>query len=244
MFNERTGLYEGYIYELFNKFTLKSYVGQTQRTIEERFKKHKTASKNIKKSIYLYSDVINYGWSAFSLRCIEKIECNSLSELKKKLNEREIFHISNLNSLFPNGYNISKGGWKLPNTFDSCKVYKFNLQGELLTSYESMADAAFNNNVSQADISNCCNGKKVATVGGYYWSKSPILIKNSNIKVQKRKVLMFDLNNNFIRSFNSTVEAALTVFGKYSRYRNISKCANGENKTAYGFIWKYDKVII
>lgn len=238
MFNEKTNKYEGYIYCIYNTMNFSEYIGQTIRSIETRFKSHKSSSKNINKSIYLYSDVRDFGWEIFDVFEIEKVEADTLSELKTLLNEREIFYIAKHNSLYPNGYNISKGGWILGNTFESCKVYKFDLDGNLLSEYQSMADAAQNNHLSQADISNCCNNKKVSTVGGFYWSKNNVLEKPS-IGTQKKRIIMMDLNKNIIREFDSATDASLILFNDKSKRSAISRCLTNKNKTAFGYMWQY-----
>lgn len=238
MFNEKSNKYEGYIYCIYNTMNFASYIGQTARNIEKRFKSHKSSSKNLNRSIYLYSDAKVFGWDIFDIFEIEKIEADTLPELKKLLNEKEIFYIAKYNTLYPNGYNISKGGWLLKNTFDSCKVYKFDLDGNLLSEYRSIADAAENNHLSQGDISNCCNNKKVSTVGGFYWSKSNILEK-SKINTQKRRVIMMDLNKNIIREFDSATDAALILFNDRNKRSAISKCLTNKNKTAFGYMWQY-----
>lgn len=238
MYNEKIDKYEGYIYCIYNKLNSSSYIGQTTRTIEARFKSHKVGSKNFKRSIYLYSDVDIFGWDNFDVFEIEKITTDTLSELKTLLDEKEIFYIAKYNTLYPNGYNISKGGWILPNTFDSCKVYKFDLDGNILAEYDSMSDAAYNNNISQSDISNCCNGKKIVTAGGYRWSKTKDLA-DVEIKPHKKRVVMYDLNGNMLKIFRSSTDASISVFKDKSKRSGISKCVNGENKTAYGYIWRY-----
>ena len=39
-FNKETGLYEGYIYKIVNDVNDKIYIGQTRRTVEERWNYH------------------------------------------------------------------------------------------------------------------------------------------------------------------------------------------------------------
>lgn len=238
MYNEKNNKYEGYIYCIYNKLNSCSYIGQTTRTIEIRFKSHKTKSKDINRSIHLYSDARIFGWDIFDIFEVEKIDANTLPELKKLLDEKEIFYITKYNTLYPNGYNISKGGWMLPNTFDTCKVYKFDLDGNLLQEYQSMADAAENNNLSQADISNCCNNKRVSTVGGFYWSKNKIF-KKPKIATHKKRIIMMDLNGSILREFDSITDAAIILFGNKKKHSAISKCLTGKTKTALGYVWRY-----
>lgn len=240
MFNEKTNKYEGSIYCITNRMNLKMYIGQTTIGVNNRFENHKKKSRDINRSIHLYSDARDFGWDIFDVFEIEKIECDSLDELKSRLDEKEIFYISDYNTSYPNGYNISDGGWMLPNMIPACKVYKFDLDGNLVAEYGSMIDAARNNFVSQADISNCCNGKKVVTVGGFYWSKKPEFPIDKKYKMQKTMVAAYDSDGNFIKKFNSIREAADEMLPEFKHARHsISACCRNINKTAYGYIWRY-----
>ena len=51
-----------------------------------------------------------------------------------------------------------------------------------------------------------------------------------------REVNKYDLNMNYLKTFNSVTEAANDVNGSTG---NISLCCMGKHKTAYGFIWRY-----
>lgn len=55
---------------------------------------------------------------------------------------------------------------------------------------------------------------------------------------KRKKVVQYDLNMNYIQTFDSITLAASAVNGATA---NISKCCKGERKTAYGFIWMYEK---
>lgn len=59
---------------------------------------------------------------------------------------------------------------------------------------------------------------------------------NKSREKQKVKVDMFDLNNNFIKSFNSISEASREVKISPSV---ICGCCKGIYKTGGGFVWKY-----
>lgn len=91
-----------HIYEIINTINNKRYVGKTKFPIEKRFKTH---IKNAKKKInrYLYDSMNKYGYENFVIKLIETVE----DELGS---DSEIKHIQELNSLMPNGYNMTIGG--------------------------------------------------------------------------------------------------------------------------------------
>lgn len=92
----------GYIYKIVNKVNNKIYIGQTSKTIEERFKAHlQKANQHINR--YLYDAMNHYGYDNFQIFEIEKCDDNCM-------NEREIYWIEKLNTIMPNGYNMTKGG--------------------------------------------------------------------------------------------------------------------------------------
>ena len=57
---------------------------------------------------------------------------------------------------------------------------------------------------------------------------------------QSKAVLMFDLNGTFIRRFDYAGDAN-EFLGKNRANSNISLCARGISKTAWGYKWKYEK---
>jgi group I intron endonuclease len=91
------------IYKIVNKNNGKIYVGKTNRSLEERFSGHIKSAKN-KVNRYLYDSMNHHGYHSFEI--IEIETCNS----DEQLNEREKFWIKELNSLYPNGYNMTEGG--------------------------------------------------------------------------------------------------------------------------------------
>jgi len=68
-----------------------------------------------------------------------------------------------------------------------------------------------------------------------------------NMLLAKRKqatpVLMFDLNNNFIREWESKGQAALWIKEQTNKTSNLTSqikdCILGRQKTAFGYKWKY-----
>ena len=88
----------GVIYKIMNQLDGKGYVGQTTRSLEERFRGH------IRADSYLGRAIRKYGAENFTCEVIE--ECDT----REQLNEREIFWIAELNTKVPNGYNMTDGG--------------------------------------------------------------------------------------------------------------------------------------
>lgn len=86
------------IYLVTNKITGKQYVGQTMRSIEKRWETHGHGNYYISKSIR------KHGKDNFKIEILEK--CKS----KQELSEKEIYWIKELNTLSPNGYNLTGGG--------------------------------------------------------------------------------------------------------------------------------------
>jgi len=104
------------IYKIINLTSNKIYVGQAVSHIlnhkryrpyghEGRFRCHISEAFSTKKnqSHYLNNAIRKYGVHDF---VVELIECCEICDA----NEREIHYIQELNSLFPNGYNLKTGG--------------------------------------------------------------------------------------------------------------------------------------
>lgn len=93
----------GYIYKITNKINNKVYIGQTSKTIAERFDAHlRHAANHVNR--YLYDAMNFYGYENFTVESLEK--CG-----KSSLDEREIYWISFYKSNNPDyGYNMTAGG--------------------------------------------------------------------------------------------------------------------------------------
>jgi group I intron endonuclease len=103
------------IYKITNIVTGRIYVGQTIMSLKRRWAVHKAA----KRISPLVSSIKKHGADKFIIEEIDRAA--SLEEL----NILEIFHIKNLNSLYPNGYNLSTGG----QPFRGCTSWNKGLKG-------------------------------------------------------------------------------------------------------------------
>lgn len=115
----------GFIYIITNTVNNKVYIGQTIRTLEERWKEHcRTKCSTNELNMLIKRAIIKYGKDNFTITELEKCK-------EKNLDEREIYYISQYDS-YNNGYNMTKGGksgtkpLKLNNSDqqDCIKLYK------------------------------------------------------------------------------------------------------------------------
>jgi len=97
----------GYIYKITNTINGKIYIGQTVRSVTQRFKEHFHPSSG---SRYLARSIKKYGKESFILTILETVQYDDKHQLIDKLNELEIKYINENNSLCPNGYNGLAGG--------------------------------------------------------------------------------------------------------------------------------------
>lgn len=118
------------------------------------------------------------------------------------------------------------------------KVLQLDKKYNLIAEFDSVSEAQRVTGIN--NISNCCNGKR-KTSGGYVWVYKEEFDKFDKDKHMKecthiREVNKYDLNMNYLNTFNSVTEAANDVNGSTG---NISLCCMGKLKTAYGYIWRY-----
>lgn len=89
------------VYKITNNINGKIYIGQTTRSISERWKTHISKHSGC---VALKNAIDKYGVENFSLEIIEKH--NDLDSLNKS----EAHWIKQYNSISPNGYNLMTGG--------------------------------------------------------------------------------------------------------------------------------------
>lgn len=106
-----------------------------------------------------------------------------------------------------------------------------NLECEYIKKYNSLLPNGYN-----------------ADLGGIQYHKHSKSIKQiiSNKKKGNKNskyvadVLMYDKQRNLLKRFQTAREAA-RYLGNESKNVGINYCLNNKQKTAYGYIWKYDK---
>lgn len=169
-YNEETGLYEGYIYKIWNEVNDKIYIGQTKDTIKNRWHGHMSAALSEKRGIsILYNAIRKYGRNKFHIEEIDKIECKSFEELTVALDNLEVQRIQEYNTNNRNGYNIESGGTGKMKRAPGRTVCKYDDDLNLLETYDSLQEAGRRNNIDGTTIWAVCN-HHYTRAAGYVWA--------------------------------------------------------------------------
>lgn len=208
----------GLIYKVTNMINGEIYIGSTTKTIEERKLDHlQRIDKNYGSKFH--NALKQYGKDNFIFEQIDT--ATSFNELALK-ERRYILEFDSKT----NGYNLdSGGGFKK-------KVYQFDKSGVLLTTFQSLEEAAKSVNVSNNSISDACLGGR-KTCANFCWSYLPeIEIKKDN---RVKKVTQYSIDGELINEFESIAKASLKTGVNKS---SIQKCCNGARNLAGGYVWK------
>lgn len=120
-------------------------------------------------------------------------------------------------------------------------IDQYTTDGEFVRHYSNkgeVEDAGF----CLKTILRVCNHKSESSQG-FVWRfgnepySKPVYIDSKGGTVRK-KIYCYDLNGNFLWSYNNLLEAAIAIGGKNKR-AGICECAYGKKEQAYGYIWKY-----
>lgn len=194
------------IYVITNLITGAQYIGQSKDAVK-RFCAHKAAKDNT----LLHQAIRYYGSDNFIMKILE----NQIEDF----NEKEKFWIKEKNTLYPNGYNMTKGGegyqgiggelcYQAKLTEDEV-IEVANLLNSSTLSQEQIAKYF---NVTQEIISNINCGKTYFHSSWIYplrnVKKSEITIAKIKDELEKREMSLveiakkFDVSKNFIVNIN------------------------------------------
>lgn len=211
----------GHIYKITNNINGMIYVGKTLKTLEERWKVHKSDStKERNNHRPLYRALHEYGTDNFSIELLEDVP-------EENLCEREIFWIEELKT-HEIGYNVSLGG-----------------AGKHLYDYEKIIELLGVGGLSYAKIAErvgCCVDT-VSFVRKLYNIKH---IPSNNSENTSIAVEQYTLDEEYVQSFRSFREAGRWLIANgYTKQtydggvsQHIGLVCMGRRKLAYGFLWK------
>ena len=216
----------GYIYTITNKIDNKTYVGQTVRDLEARWKDHLKKRSNCR---YLHSALKKYGIDNF----VFKLVCITFDN---QLDDMEIKYIEKYNCLVPNGYNLRLGGNSGRHNAETkqkiSETLKKNFANGLVHSKPQLGKP--HSEITKKKLSDAHKGK------GKGNKLSHETINKMIVNRRKNKIIQFDIDGNILNSFDSCKEAGEYIGTSLS---NISSCCIGKAKTAKGYVWKYEPII-
>lgn len=234
-FNKDTGMYEGYIYLVTNNINGKQYIGQTNRTIQKRWRQHSLEYK--KYNFYFYNAIKKYGIENFDIKELECVACVSKEELTYMLNELEKSYITKYGT-YENGYNSTIGGDSLGET-SKIAIDLYLTDGTFVCSFDSIVEASQRYDICSSDICfNCCGkllklkNKYVFRYKGEPFDKYPI-----NKKIPYKPVHQFDNNGQYIKTYRTTGIAQKEL--GLSNTCLITEAIREKHKCA-GFYWSYN----
>lgn len=220
------------VYLITNLINNKKYVGYTQKSLEERIKIHvyKSNSKLNKHYFYLLPMAIRkYGIDNFKSEII--YETDDLNDVL----EKEIYFIKELNTISPNGYNLTEGGnggiqsdetkIKISNTLK--EFYKNNPHPSFKISTEKRSEMG-----KKAWVTKNANGFMYPT--GFTRSVSSCL-KMSETKNELNKHTWFNIKT------NETVNLSLTKMAEHTNlsvgtFNHLKQGRQGQTKCGWTFI--------
>jgi group I intron endonuclease len=126
-------------------------------------------------------------------------------------------------------------------------VHKYDENHNLIGTFASLSEAAKTINTSYHTI--LAHANQAILYRGYFWTTEEAQHVKGSIpfgltlghEALKKRVNQYDLQNNFIRTFDSISSAARSVEGYNIP---IAKCAKNPdaNKSYKGFIWRFEQV--
>ena len=124
----------------------------------------------------------------------------------------------------------------------SYEVSQYTLDGKLVQTFPSSAEAERQTKIDNSNILSCCNGK-YQQANGYVWRfghESCIEVKIEynlkNIPSKSKKVAQMDMQGNIIQIFPSINEVGRQLGIPIP---NIVDCCKGRRKSAHKYKWKY-----
>lgn len=209
------------------------YVGSA-KIFKRRWNEHVTHLKRGKHhSEFAQNSFNKYKSIVFSI--IELCDFDSLTE-------REQYWIDTLSPDL-NMTSTADNHWKLSEetiakrTLKQVKsIYQYDLDGNLIRKWDSIKQAGETLGINRPSISNCLKGR-YKSAGGFIWKYSEVSV----LPIKKHKSIeQYSQDGTLIKVWDSI--NSIENETNYNR-KTIYACANGQNNTAYGYIWKYSCVL-
>lgn len=119
--------------------------------------------------------------------------------------------------------------------FSKKYCYQYDLEGNFIKEWKTRSQAEKELNIASGNISQACIGT-LSSAGGYQW-RNTYFNKIDPYKKRIRKINQYDLNENFIKTWDNSRQASLSLGMRDGN--QILLCCKGKSKTCKGYIWRY-----
>ena len=214
------------VYMHKNKINGKIYIGQTCQEPERRWMN----GEGYKTQSLFYNAIKKYGWDNFEhIVLFENLTLEEANTIEERLIEK----YQTTDREF--GYNRKYGGDNRRVNMDTRKLMKAHhadFAGENNPHYGKRHTEETKLKISRI------KKEKYSTVENHpmYGKHLSEEAKRKISKARSKKVNMYDLNGNYIKSFDSAKKASVETNGNKDC---ISLCCNGKAKTSGGYIWRW-----
>ena len=244
------------IYKITNQKNGMVYIGSSIE-VERRWRQHKEASINEKDHHYNYPLMIafrEFGIANFTFEVIDTLPDH------QAMIKAEHDWIIKENCINPNGYNqtdktdspmfdpaIAKKMSDTKREKYGKRVCEIDFTNNILTIWDSLAEAGEATGLDRFKISNVCNGTRLTTgnrIFRFLDEENKIIIpeakvnqvQSNRVTKSSRRVGAYDKNNNLIQEFDSLQLAAQFCGGNSS---TISAVCRGKRNSHKNYIWRY-----
>ena len=203
---------KGRIYKITNDINNKIYIGKTYNSINQRFNEHLRDSRKEKcKNQPLHYAIKKYGVKHFFVELLGEHE-------EGILEKKEIEFIEKYNS-YKNGYNATLGG-------DGSRYFKYS-DKEVIGKYQELGyviDVAKYYKCTERTVRNILRSNDIKIKKGGVRSKKVAKLNKDTLEI--------------LEIFESASEAGRKL-GNVRRGGKIGLACKNQEKTAYGFRWKF-----
>lgn len=208
----------------------KIYVGITKLNVEDRWK-----NGNGYYGQAVYEPILQYGWE--NIR--HDIYITNISEQEARDIEHSL--ILEWNTLMPNGWNKSDGGYYNNADIFNKEVSQYDITGKLIQTFPSQREASYAMiNKYSTSICMACKEKLILAFG-YQWryGHEPQIKPIAANKKITYLIDQFSLQGEYLGTHKNATQAARLFTDSPRAGNHILQVCRGERNIAYGYQWRF-----